>query len=185
MDFKTVEQCMNEAHNYLKTIAQKPRPDQSSLYANLLATKLRTLDDTTRQYAMLYIDNFLFTLSTQNITTHPPLQLNVSITLVFLLFHAHLQPFPISRETLPKTWSTQIIHQPPPRAAVHHTIQVTHIHQFSYHTCMTHQMLPAPSPFEDREKPASSAIQRASLAQSQAAPRQAGYMARLNTILCQ
>jgi hypothetical protein len=32
---------------------------------------------------------------------------------------------------------------------------------------------------------ASAAIQRASLAQSQAAPRQAGYMARLNTILCQ
>jgi hypothetical protein len=41
------------------------------------------------------------------------------------------------------------------------------------------------SPFEDRENTASAAIQRASLAQSQAAPRQAGYMARLNTILCQ
>lgn len=76
--FKTVEQCMNEAHNYLKIIAEKPRPDRSSLYADLLATKLRTLDDTTRQYAMLYIDNFLFTLSTQNITTHLPLQLDVS-----------------------------------------------------------------------------------------------------------
>lgn len=76
--FKTVEQCMNETHNYLKTIAEKPRPDQSSLYADLLATKLRALDDTTRQYAMLYIDNFLFTLSTQNITTRPSLQLDVS-----------------------------------------------------------------------------------------------------------
>jgi hypothetical protein len=35
------------------------------------------------------------------------------------------------------------------------------------------------------KKTASAAIQRASLAQSQAAPRQAGYTARLNTILCQ
>jgi hypothetical protein len=42
-----------------------------------------------------------------------------------------------------------------------------------------------PSPFEDREKTASAAIQQASLAQSQAALRQAGYMGRLNTILCQ
>jgi hypothetical protein len=37
-DFKTVEKCMNKALNYLKTIAEKPRPDQSSLYADLLAT---------------------------------------------------------------------------------------------------------------------------------------------------
>jgi hypothetical protein len=35
------------------------------------------------------------------------------------------------------------------------------------------------------KKTASAAIQRASLAQSQAAPRQAGYMLRLNTILYQ
>jgi hypothetical protein len=45
--------------------------------------------------------------------------------------------------------------------------------------------MPAPSPFEDRERTDSAAIQRASLAQSQAAARQAGYVVRLDTILCQ
>jgi hypothetical protein len=84
---------MNEAHNYLKTLAEKPKPDQSSLYADLLATKLRTLDDTTRQYAMLYIDNFLYTLSTQNITKHPPLQLNVSN-------HSGIPPLPCPFPTI-------------------------------------------------------------------------------------
>ncbi|XP_061717034.1 uncharacterized protein LOC133524892 [Cydia pomonella] len=53
---------MDEAYTYLKQLGQTSRKDVSSLYCDLLAEKLRGLQDDTREVAMLEIDNLVFNL---------------------------------------------------------------------------------------------------------------------------
>lgn len=53
---------MDEAYNILKKASEEQSPDISSLYAELLAKKLRDFDDNTREIAMHDIDNYLFNL---------------------------------------------------------------------------------------------------------------------------
>lgn len=53
---------MDEAYNILKKASVEQSPDISSLYAELLAKKLRDFDDNTREIAMHDIDNYLFNL---------------------------------------------------------------------------------------------------------------------------
>jgi len=57
-----IESRMDEAYNILKKASVERSPDICSLYAELLAKKLRDFDDNTREIAMHEIDNYLFNL---------------------------------------------------------------------------------------------------------------------------
>ncbi|CAK1604229.1 unnamed protein product [Parnassius mnemosyne] len=56
---------MDEAYNYFKQLSQIPRKDVFSLYCDLLAEKLRGLQEHTRELAMLEIDKMEFNLKRQ------------------------------------------------------------------------------------------------------------------------
>lgn len=66
----SVEKRMDEAYNFLKQVATKPK-DESSLFCELLCSKLRALDNETREIAMHEINNLMFNLkrSRKNRTT--------------------------------------------------------------------------------------------------------------------
>lgn len=83
-----IENRMEDAYNILKQVSVEPSRDECSLYIELLEKKLRSLDESTREIAMLDIDNYLYRLkhnrnhlnyqnnytsinSTQSFQTHP------------------------------------------------------------------------------------------------------------------
>lgn len=53
---------MEDAFNILKKVSAEPSRDECSLYAELLAKKLRDFDENTRELVMLEIDNYLYRL---------------------------------------------------------------------------------------------------------------------------
>ncbi|KAJ8936514.1 hypothetical protein NQ318_022601 [Aromia moschata] len=59
-----IDQKMDKAYKVFKNVTdtQMPPPDQCSLYGELLATKLRTLDADTREMAMIEIDLLVYRL---------------------------------------------------------------------------------------------------------------------------
>lgn len=60
-----IKQCQDEAYSHLKKATEIPDKDECSLYAELLASKLRTLDENIRGYAMLKIDKLIYGLKQQ------------------------------------------------------------------------------------------------------------------------
>lgn len=60
--FIEIESRMDEAYNILKKASVEQSPDVCSLYAELLAKKLRNFNDKTCEIAMHEIDNYLFNL---------------------------------------------------------------------------------------------------------------------------
>lgn len=65
-NFKQIESRMDEAYNILKKASIEEAPDKCSLYAALLAKKLRDFDENTCELAMHEIDNYLFHLKFKN-----------------------------------------------------------------------------------------------------------------------
>ena len=57
-----LEQRMDDAYNFLKNVAnaEKSKPNQCSLYGQLVAEKLKGFDEFTRVTIMHDIDNILF-----------------------------------------------------------------------------------------------------------------------------
>lgn len=55
-----IEDCMMDAYKIMKNVVEKPQKDDCSLYAELLARKLRTFDESTREILMHEIDELIF-----------------------------------------------------------------------------------------------------------------------------
>lgn len=51
---------MMDAYKIMKTVVEKPQKDDCSLYAELLARKLRTFDESTREILMHEIEELVF-----------------------------------------------------------------------------------------------------------------------------
>lgn len=62
---QVMESRLNEAYEHLKKAEETPKKDDCSLYGDLLARKLRSLDENTREYAMLEIDKMIYELKQQ------------------------------------------------------------------------------------------------------------------------
>jgi hypothetical protein len=60
MKLETIHSRMEEAYRILKNVSEKPDKDECSLYAELLAKKLRALDENTREIVMHEINNLMF-----------------------------------------------------------------------------------------------------------------------------
>jgi len=78
-----IENRMEDAYNILKKVSAEPSRDECSLYAELLANKLRALDENTRETAMHEIDNYLYGLKrNQNQLRHQnnPIPINSTQT---------------------------------------------------------------------------------------------------------
>lgn len=89
----TTESRMEEAYQILKKVAkpsESTTPDECSLYGELLATKLRSLDATSRGLAMLEIDRLLFRLRQQQNITYQAPQSSTAYNSCF--GHQYLQP---------------------------------------------------------------------------------------------
>lgn len=79
MKIETIHNRMEEAYRILKNVSEKPDKDECSLYAELLAKKLRALDENTREIVMHEISNLMFhakmhkqnSQSLQTFSTHP------------------------------------------------------------------------------------------------------------------
>lgn len=69
-----IENRMVEAYKVLKTFSKTETtvPDECSLYAELLAKKLRALDENTREIAMLQIDHLIYRLKQTKDLQVPP-----------------------------------------------------------------------------------------------------------------
>lgn len=88
----TTDTRMEEAYQILKKVAvssESTTPDECSLYGELLATKLRSLDATNRELAMLEIDQLMFRLRHQKNYTYQAPQ---SSSAYNSLFGQYLQP---------------------------------------------------------------------------------------------
>lgn len=75
-----IEDCMMDAYKIIKNFVEKPQKNDCSLYAELLARKLRTFDESTREILKHEIDELIFRTKceTQNRTVQshlPPMQL--------------------------------------------------------------------------------------------------------------
>ncbi|KAL4152964.1 hypothetical protein QTP88_000797 [Uroleucon formosanum] len=75
-----IEDCMMDAYKIMKNVVEKPQKDDYSLYAELLARKLRIFDESTREILMHEIDEFIFRTKceTRNRTVQwhlPPMRL--------------------------------------------------------------------------------------------------------------
>ena len=57
---------MEEAYRILRKMCERPAKDECSLYAELLAKKLRALDDNKREIVMHEISDLLFRAKMQN-----------------------------------------------------------------------------------------------------------------------
>lgn len=62
INMNLIENRMEDAYSILKQVSAEPSRDDCSLYAELLANKLRVFDENTREKAMLDIDNYLYQL---------------------------------------------------------------------------------------------------------------------------
>lgn len=60
LKMETIHSRMEEAYRILKNVSEKPDKDECSLYAELLAKKLRALDENTREIVMHEINNLMF-----------------------------------------------------------------------------------------------------------------------------
>jgi hypothetical protein len=60
MKMETIHSRMEEAYRILKNVSEKPDKDECSLYAELLAKKLRALDENMREIVMHEINNLMF-----------------------------------------------------------------------------------------------------------------------------
>ena len=60
MKIETVEDRVEEAYRILRKMCERPAKDECSLYAELLAKKLRALDDNKREIVMHEISDLLF-----------------------------------------------------------------------------------------------------------------------------
>jgi len=66
MKIETVEDRVEEAYRILRKMCERPAKDECSLYAELLAKKLRALDDNKREIVMHEISDLLFRAKMQN-----------------------------------------------------------------------------------------------------------------------
>jgi len=66
MRIDTVEDRMEETYRILRKMCERPAKDEYSLYAELLAKKLRALDDNKREVVMHEISDLMFRAKMQN-----------------------------------------------------------------------------------------------------------------------
>jgi len=66
MKIDTVEDRVEEAYQILRKMCERPAKDEYSLYAELLAKKLRALDDNKREIVMHEISDLMFRAKMQN-----------------------------------------------------------------------------------------------------------------------
>ena len=66
MKIDTVEDRVEEAYQILRKMCERPAKDEYSLYAELLAKKLRALDDNKREIVMHEISDLMFRTKMQN-----------------------------------------------------------------------------------------------------------------------
>jgi hypothetical protein len=66
MKIETVEDRVEEAYRILRKMCESPAKDECSLYAELLAKKLRALDDNKREIVMHEISDLMFRAKMQN-----------------------------------------------------------------------------------------------------------------------
>jgi len=66
MNIKTVEDRVEEAYQILRKMCERPAKDECSLYAELLAKKLRALDGNKREVVMHEISDLMFRAKMQN-----------------------------------------------------------------------------------------------------------------------
>jgi hypothetical protein len=60
MKMEIIQNQMEKAYRMLKNVSEKPDKDECSLYAELIAKKLRALDENTREIVMHEINNLMF-----------------------------------------------------------------------------------------------------------------------------
>jgi len=66
MKIETVENRVEETYQILRKMCEKPAKDVCSLYADLLAKKLRALDENRREIVMHEISGLMFRAKMQN-----------------------------------------------------------------------------------------------------------------------
>jgi len=66
MKIETVEDRVEEAYQILRKMCEKPAKDECSLYAELLAQKLRALDENRREIVMHEISDLMFRATMKN-----------------------------------------------------------------------------------------------------------------------
>jgi hypothetical protein len=66
MKIETVEDRVEEAYQILRKMCERPAKDECSLYAELLAKKLRALEDNKREIVMHEISDLMFRTKMQN-----------------------------------------------------------------------------------------------------------------------
>jgi hypothetical protein len=66
MNMETVEERVEEAYQILRKMCERPAKDECSLYAELLAKKLRALDENRREIVMHEISDLMFRAKMQN-----------------------------------------------------------------------------------------------------------------------
>jgi hypothetical protein len=60
MKLEMIQNQMEKAYKMFKNVSEKPDDDECSLYAELIAKKLRALDENTREIVMHEINNLMF-----------------------------------------------------------------------------------------------------------------------------
>lgn len=60
MKLEMMQNQMEKAYRMFKNVSEKPDEDECSLYAELIAKKLRALDENTREIVMHEINNLMF-----------------------------------------------------------------------------------------------------------------------------
>jgi hypothetical protein len=66
MEIETVEDRVEKAYQILRKMCERPDKDECSLYAELLAKKLRALDENKREIVMHEISDLMFRAKMQN-----------------------------------------------------------------------------------------------------------------------
>jgi len=66
-----LEKRMGDAFDILKSVSEQPPKDDVQLYTDLLATKLRSFDERTREIIMHNIDNLVFNAKMNNYENSP------------------------------------------------------------------------------------------------------------------
>jgi hypothetical protein len=66
MKMETVEDRVEEAYQILRKMCERPAKDECSLYAELLANKLRVLDGNKREIVRHEISDLMFRAKMQN-----------------------------------------------------------------------------------------------------------------------
>jgi hypothetical protein len=90
MKIETVEYSVEEAYQILRNMCERPAKDECSLYAELLAKKLKALDDNKCEIIMHEISDLMFRAKMQNqnfrsIPSHIPVLQAVFTLLLIVL----------------------------------------------------------------------------------------------------